>query len=178
MEDDGSWLRSGDLLHLGVGVSRVRDGGEELKATCLLFFWKKLVIVAWAVSWSSPLVDVLELGLEGLAGLRRPFLKLSIRGRGAVVPNPGMGRPGLMADVSSINSVSLSSSSSSSPSSSLPTCSSSWKSTSSNLRGNSRGVRGGESDGLRMWGGEPRNAALALCSVTGLGDGGRLGRLG
>ena len=62
LEDDGSWLCSGDLLHLEVGESGVRDGGEELKATCLLFFWKKLVIVAWAVSWSLLLVDVLELG--------------------------------------------------------------------------------------------------------------------
>ena len=56
-------------------------------------------------------MDVLELGLGAIA-LRDPFLELSILGRGAVVPSPVMGKPVLMAELLSRNSVSLSSSSS------------------------------------------------------------------
>ena len=80
-------------------------GGGELKATCLFFFWKKLVIEVCCVSWSSPVVEARDPGLVE-DDLRVPFLELSILGRGAVVPSPGMGRPILITELSRICSVS------------------------------------------------------------------------
>ena len=52
----------------------MRDGDGELKAMCLVFFWKKLMIEAWA---------------EMLVGLYSPFLELLVLGCGAIVPSPG-----------------------------------------------------------------------------------------